>query len=90
MSLYAERNPMKLDEAGNYYFKHVDAMTGEGLHSKSDIAAELGYRDKKYDDLMEEIRMLRCLEDSYDTQEKVIAEIFLKLNQLCGTPNPAD
>lgn len=45
--LYAERDIEGLDEDGNFYFKHVMAMTAEGLHSKSDIAAELGYRDSK-------------------------------------------
>lgn len=43
--LYAERDIMQLDKAGNYYCKHLMAMTAEGLHSKSDIAAELAYRD---------------------------------------------
>ncbi len=42
---YAERDIELLDDLGGYYFRHVCAMTGEGLHSKSDIAAELGYRD---------------------------------------------
>ena len=28
-----------------YYAEHVSAMTKEGLHSKSDIAAELAVRD---------------------------------------------
>ena len=49
--LYAERDPMELDEAGNYYFRHVSAMTGEGLHSKAAIAAELGQRDWQIDQL---------------------------------------
>ena len=43
--LYAKRCPMELDKAGNYYCKHIMAMTAEGLHSKSDIAMELGHRD---------------------------------------------
>lgn len=51
--LYKERNVAELDTAGNYYFKHVSAMTGENLHSKSDIAAELGYRDMIIDKLNE-------------------------------------
>ena len=42
---YEERDIMALDEAGGFYCRHIDAMTGEGLHGKSDIAAELGYRD---------------------------------------------
>ena len=42
MSEYAERDILK---QGNHYMRHVAAMTAEGLHSKSDIAAELAYRD---------------------------------------------
>lgn len=45
--LYAERDIEGLDEDGNFYFKHVMAMTAESLHGKSAIAAELGYRDSK-------------------------------------------
>lgn len=32
-------------ENSNAYGEHVSAMTGEKLHSKSDIAAELAWRD---------------------------------------------
>ena len=42
---YAERDLMAMDIAGNHYCRHVSAMTREQLHSKSDIAAELGWRD---------------------------------------------
>lgn len=45
MSEYEKRDIMALDKAGNFYCRHVNAMTGEKLHSKSDIAAELGFRD---------------------------------------------
>ena len=55
--LYAERNPKKLDKAGNYYCKHVMAMTAEGLHSKSSIAMELGHRDRIIDELQHGIHM---------------------------------
>ena len=51
--LYAERDPEKLDELGNYFFKHMDAMTGENLHRKSDIACELGWRDAVIDALLD-------------------------------------
>lgn len=49
---YAERDIMALDEAGGYYIRHVSAMTGEKLHSKSDIAAELAYRDMLIDNML--------------------------------------
>lgn len=40
---------MELDEAGNYYCRHVHAMTAEALERKSEIAAELGRRDMRCD-----------------------------------------
>lgn len=39
---YAERDARKFEP---HYSAHVSAMTEEGLHSKSDIAAELAFRD---------------------------------------------
>jgi len=56
MSEYKERDPMALDAAGGYYFRHANAMTGEKLHAKSEIAAELGYRDMLIDDLVTVLR----------------------------------
>jgi hypothetical protein len=48
---YGARDAMELDMQGLYYCRHVHAMTREGLVAKSDIAAELGYRDWQIDDL---------------------------------------
>jgi hypothetical protein len=45
---YASRNPEGL---GNYYFRHLDAMTTERLHLKCEIAAELAWRDREIDRL---------------------------------------
>ncbi len=56
---YADRDAYELDEAGNYYCRHVSAMTAEGLHSKSDIAAELGWRDWQIDLVIAERKALR-------------------------------
>lgn len=39
----------------------------------------------KLDEVMEEIHRLRSLEDSYDTEDQVLAELLLGLNKLCGT-----
>ena len=58
--LYAERDIIALDEAGNYYFKHVMAMTSEQLHSKSDIAAELAHRDMLIDKLTKELQVAKA------------------------------
>jgi len=54
---YAERDIVALDEQGGHYFRHVMAMTSEGLHSKSDIAAELAYRDRRIQDLEERLEI---------------------------------
>lgn len=48
---YAERDIMALDISGNHYSRHISAMTSEGLHSKSDIAAELAWRDARIAEL---------------------------------------
>ncbi len=48
---YAERDIMDLDISGNHYSRHISAMTREGLHSKSDIAAELAWRDARIAEL---------------------------------------
>ena len=49
--LYADRDICEQDAKGGFYFKHVLAMTSEGLHSKSDIAAELAHRDLRIQQL---------------------------------------
>ena len=49
--LYGDRDIFQLDEDGEYYAQHIGAMTGEKLHRKSDIAAELGFRDRQIDQL---------------------------------------
>jgi len=53
--LYAERDIMNLDT----YSDHVSAMTGEKLHSKSDIAAELAYRDAEIKRLTYELGLTK-------------------------------
>ena len=54
--LYAERDPMELEP---YYFQHMMAMTSEDLHSKSAIAEELAYRDKRIAELEAALRVAR-------------------------------
>lgn len=48
MKHYARRD---LRALGRYYTDHIQAMTTEGLDSKSDIAAELAHRDRQIADL---------------------------------------
>jgi len=48
------------------------------------VMSESANRLRESDLVMEEIQRLRCLEDSYDTEEQVLAELLLGLNKLCG------
>jgi len=68
--LYAKRDPYEQDSTpnpitgekwGNYYCRHVGAMTAEGLHSKSDIAMELAHRDIQIDALHKDAERYRWL-----------------------------
>lgn len=58
VKFYGERDLMALDMAGGYYCRHVSAMTSEELHSKSDIAAELGWRDMQITELQRKVESL--------------------------------
>lgn len=53
---YADRDIMS---QGKFYTKHVSAMTGEKLHSKSAIAAELAHRDMEIARLRKEVERLK-------------------------------
>lgn len=59
MKHYKERDIEWLDEQGEHYSKHISAMTGEALHDKSDIAAELAWRDYEIDRLKTEKEALK-------------------------------
>jgi hypothetical protein len=52
---YAHRNPRA---QGQVYCDHVMAMTAEGLHEKSDIAAELAHRDILIAELLRTLEMI--------------------------------
>lgn len=58
--LYKERDASVLDEAGDYYSRHISAMTRENLDTKADIAAELGYRDSIIDMLRAKLNPAAC------------------------------
>lgn len=63
--LYAERDICEQDAKGGFYFKHVLAMTSEGLHSKSDIAAELAHRDLRIQQLESVLNVTRDYLDKH-------------------------
>lgn len=75
MTEYARRD---IEGLGKHYTKHVSAMTSEGLHSKSDIAAELAWRDAeierlrlgKAEELSEQERTQRLFGQPFDWRDK--------------------
>ena len=64
---YADRDVMELDKLGNYYCRHVSAMTKEGLHEKSDIAAELAHRDAQIEQMQQVVKAARCIRHWHDS-----------------------
>ena len=73
--LYAERDAMELDEAGNYYIKHVMAMTSEQLHSKSAIAGELAHRDMLIDKLTKELQKAAKVQAVQETNKALLQSL---------------
>ena len=66
---YADRDRQA---QGAYYVTHVGAMTAEGLHSKSSIAAELAHRDIEIARLHAENT---ALQSGYDAARLEIASL---------------
>ena len=63
---YAQRDHMA---QGNYYVRHVYSMTGEALHAKSAIAAELAHRDIEIDRLRAALRKIADLDPAVDSDK---------------------
>jgi hypothetical protein len=78
---YASRDILGLDEKGNYYSKHVSAMTREGLHSKSDIAAELAFRDARIEDLTLMRLVIKGVVENVDNPDLMRVQIKEALNE---------
>ena len=55
MNLYPPHDPRDLEP---HYSRNVEAMTAEGLHEKSDIAAQLAARDARIAAVQERLAML--------------------------------
>ena len=71
--MYAKRDT---EAQGEHYLRHLDAMYTEGLHKKSDIAAELAHRDIELDRLRKMLTdytlaqevARRCNDPNHDTR----------------------
>lgn len=88
---YAERDLMAMDFAGDHYCRHVSAMTSEQLHSKSDIAAELGWRDMQIASLKEQLtattNILKSAGIEANTVQAGVMELVSKLAALIPDEN---
>jgi len=60
--LYAHRD---IEGQKQFYLDHISHMTSEGLHSKSDIAAELAHRDILIKKLLDTLHYTRNTYSSY-------------------------
>lgn len=84
--LYGERN---LEELGQHFTNHLSAMTSEDLHSKSDIAAELAYRDSVIEKLNNdienyiiEIEGINILNDEINSLNDTISDLNVQILNL--------
>lgn len=71
MKLYTNRNQSR--NLGSYFIQHMLAMTAEDLSSKSDIAAELAWRDSECDKLRAENDALLADAEKVTRQTALIA-----------------
>lgn len=73
---YAERDAFELDQVGGHYMRHVMAMTAEQLHSKSDIAAELAWRDSQIAELQRKLdAIIGGFEEAIRHKDRLAAEL---------------
>ena len=83
MSEYADRDIIGL---GQHYTRHVMAMTSERLHEKSDIAAELAWRDEQIERLRAELAA--CREDA--ERYRWLRECDWNASPLCVVVRPKE
>lgn len=81
MKRYAEREIDELDFAGGFYSAHINAMTIEGLNSKSAIAAELAFRDFTIAQMQEYIMRLENKVDELLKHNEELSEDIYELTE---------
>ena len=79
---YAQRDQ---DAQGFHYVRHAMAMTDEGLHRKSDIAAELAHRDIQVERLTAEQAVMRqWIAEALPVLDTICAESLEESNLLAA------
>jgi hypothetical protein len=81
------RDIMDQDRQGGHYIRHVQALTAEALHSKSDIAAELAHRDIVIDSLRQWVQAaLDCKTWVWDSDQRLAAMgCVIEADQVIGS-----
>lgn len=74
--LYDERDH---EAQGDFYLRHIAAMTYEGLHAKSAIAAELAHRDMEITRLRAEAAEFERVRDECDAENARFSAEILSL-----------
>jgi len=82
---YAKRDHIA---QGEHFIRHLSAMTGEGLHAKSAIAAELAHRDIEIQRLIAAIASAPRVPQwqPIDTAPKGIEQVLLRVPTRWGKP----
>jgi hypothetical protein len=75
MSKLYRQSTLTNEQEDRFVFPHKMAMTGEKLHSKSEIAYELGVRDKRIVEL--EINQIRAERLIFELHEQVHDSSYL-------------
>lgn len=91
--VYPKIDHMQLDADGGYYCRHVAAMTDEGLHRKSEIAGQLGMRDRAIDRLTAERDALRADAERYRyLRDRMAGEfhVYRRTDELSLLPSELD
>ena len=90
MTLYARRNTAAL---GEYYVRHIEAVTDEDLCDASDIAAELAWRDREIERLRATLDAAGALADWINRARPTITELmeaYVRLNRSYWTGDAID
>ena len=66
MSKLYRQTELTEEEMDNYAFPHLLAMTGESLHSKAEIAEELGVRDRDIQLLKNQLKEILTMVEMQD------------------------
>jgi len=88
---YDERDAFDMDQGGGYYMRHVKEMTPEQMESKSDIDAELAWRDMQIDELQQKLdAIIGGFDEAIRHKDRLAAELDAANEKLARYSMSAD